>query len=247
MQTLAQVGCDTFLEVGPSATLTNMGKRMNSDGTWLTSLRQEQNDWQVLLNSAATLYIHGLNLNWSGFDKDYQRRHLALPSYPFERQSYWFDTTVQAEVVEQTMPESARESSHHIQTTSERQRHPFLDTYVALVHPAHIHVWESALEKRRLPYLNDHRIQGAIALPISAYVEMAQAATIEAFGKGKHVLKEIELKKLLLLPEKGSQKVQVILSSDSNEQASFSIYSHGADAAPNQDWTLHATGKIQRI
>lgn len=251
MQTLAQVGCDIFLEVGPSATLINMGKRslVNNSGIWLASLRQEQNDWQMLLNSAATLYVHGVDLNWSGFDKDYQRQVLALPSYPFERQSYWFDTTAQAEGTEQTASRTAGESSTSQQanTTHGLQRHPLLDTYVAVVHPAHIHVWESALEKRRLPYLNDHRIQGAIALPISAYVEMAQAATTEAFGKGKHVLKEIELKKLLLLPEKGSQKVQVILSSDSNEQVSFHIYSHVADTASNQDWTLHATGKIEHV
>ena len=251
MQTLAQAGCNIFLEIGPSATLINMGKRslVNSSGTWLASLRQEQNDWQVLLNSMATLYIHDIDLNWSGFDRDYQRQHLALPSYPFERQSYWFDTIEKGEVAEQPKPEAAEESStsQQINTNHGPQRHPLLDTYIALVHPAHIHVWESALEKRRLPYLNDHRIQGAIALPISAYVEMAQAATTEAFGKGKHVLKEIELKKLLLLPEKGSQKVQVILSSDSNEQVSFHIYSHVAEAMPNQDWTLHATGKIQHI
>ncbi|MBA2679607.1 MAG: acyltransferase domain-containing protein, partial [Ktedonobacteraceae bacterium] len=247
MQTLAQAGCDVFFEIGPSATLLNMGKRVNNSGTWLASLRQEQNDWQVLLNSAATLYIQGVDLNWPGFDRDYQRRHLALPSYPFERQSYWFDTTDKAEVAEETVPEATEESSTSQKTQVGRQRHPFLDTYIALVHPAHTHVWESALEKQRLPYLNDHRIQGAIALPISAYVEMAQAATTEAFGKGKHVLKEIELKKLLLLPEKGSQQVQVILSSDSNEQVSFHIYSHVAGSAPNQDWTLHATGKIQHI
>ena len=250
MQTLAQAGCDIFIEVGPSTTLINMGKRnlANSSGTWLASLRQEQNDWQVLLNSLTTLYTHSIVMDWSGFDKDYQRQRLALPTYPFERHSYWFDTTgatEEAEVEENTHTEDIGES-RTLQVDGP-QRHPLLDTYVALVHPAHIHVWESALEKRRLPYLNDHRIQGAIALPISAYVEMAQAATAEAFGKGKHVLKEIELKKLLLLPEKGSQKVQVILSSDSNEQVSFHIYSHVAGAAPSQDWTLHATGKIKHI
>ena len=257
MQTLAQAGYDTFVEIGPSATLINMGKRSlaNSGATWLPSLRQEQNDWQVLLSSVATLYTRGIALDWSGFDKDYQRRKLALPSYPFERHSYWFDTTdtsdetAKAQVEEKISPEAAGEhkDQQQTQTIQGSQRHPFLDTYIALVHPAHIHVWESALDKRRLPYLNDHRIQGAIALPISAYVEMAQAATAEAFGRGKHVLKEIELKKLLLLPEKGSQKVQVILSSDSNEQVSFHIYSHVAEAAPSQDWTLHATGKIVHI
>ena len=81
-----------------------------------------------------------------------------------------------------------------------------------------MHVWESALEKQRLPYLNDHRIQGVIAVPISVYIEMIQAAAAEAFGQGPYVLKEIELKKLLLLPEECAQKVQVVLSTSADTQ-----------------------------
>ncbi|GAC1671278.1 MAG: hypothetical protein PVS3B1_10540 [Ktedonobacteraceae bacterium] len=255
LQTLTHAGCDIFIELGPSATLINMGKRSPGGAgvTWLASLRQEQNDWHVLLNSVALLYTHDINLNWSSFDKDYQRRKLPLPAYPFERQSYWFEAGESAEtrahsaqIVHQVHQHPATQTSTDV---DELKRHPLLDTYVALVHPAHIHIWESALDKQRLPYLNDHRIQGAMALPISAYVEMAQAATTEAFGKGKHVLREIELKKLLLLPEKGSQKVQVVLSSDAHEQVSFHIYSHAAGAPdqPHEDWTLHATGKIHHI
>lgn len=259
MQALAHEGCNTFLEIGPSTTLINMGKRsLGLDSSiWLASLRQEHNDWQILLNSLAILYTHGIVVDWSGFDKDYQRQRLALPSYPFERQRCWFAATETAETITQPSHGSvATISGDRVVDTATItnnaqiiQRHPLLDTYIALVHPAHIHVWESALNKQHLPYLNDHRIQGAMALPISAYVEMAQAATTEAFGEGKHVLKEIELKKLLLLPEKDSQKVQVVLSSDTNDQVSFHIYSHVAEAAnqPKTDWTLHATGKIHHI
>ncbi len=261
MQTLAQAGCDTFIEIGPSATLINMGKRnlTNDNATWLASLRQGQNDWQVLLNCIAILYTHSTHstdVDWSGFDKDYQRQRLALPSYPFERQHCWFET---AEIEQQPISGETVVIDKNTHTIYRPQRHPLLDRYIELVHPAHIHVWESVLDKQRLPYLNDHRIQGAMALPISAYVEMAQAATTEAFGKGKYVLKEIELKKLLLLPEKGSQKVQVVLSSNTNEQVSFHIYSHVAgprndrsspsrvtprSSGSESDWTLHATGKI---
>jgi acyl transferase domain-containing protein len=116
-----------------------------------------------------------------------------------------------------------------------------------LVHPVGIHVWETALDKQRLPYLSDHRIQGAMALPVSVYVEMAQAATVEVYGPGAHVLTELELKKLLLLPEQGPQKVQVVLSSDANEHVSFQVYSHaaGLPEQPHNQWTLHATGKIR--
>jgi acyl transferase domain-containing protein len=120
---------------------------------------------------------------------------------------------------------------------------------MALAHPVQTHIWESTLDAQYLPYLRDHRIQGATALPMSVYIEMAQAATKEALGTGEYSLKEIELKKLLLLPEKGSQKVQVVLSSDTSNQTVFFIYSHavGVPDQPHNLWTLYATGKIQTL
>ncbi|GCF09103.1 type I polyketide synthase [Dictyobacter arantiisoli] len=252
MQTLVANGYDVFMEIGPTTTLTNMGKRcIAEEGVyWLPSLHKEHGNWQTLLESVGKLYTLGFAVDWSGFDRDYQRRRIALPTYPFERQRYWFASnndvqkntelpTVQVQRVAEHQ-EPVREAKAH-------QRHPLLDKYMALAHPASIHVWESTLDIQDLPYLRDHRIQGSMALPISVYIEMAQAASREALGDRKHILKEIELKKLLLLPETGSQKVQVVLSYDSNQQASFSIYSHtiGMPEQPHSLWTLHATGKIQ--
>jgi len=247
IQTLAEQGYDLFLEIGPTAILSNIGKQClpPDSGTWLPSLRKNQDNWQTLLNCSSTLYVKGVNLDWSEFDKDYVRHRLALPTYPFEREYCWFEAkeTTKAESIAQA--DTGTSEAPHPQIP-DQQRHPLLESYVALVHPAGTHVWESNLNVQRLPYLNDHRIQGAMAVPVSVYVEMAQAATVEAFGPGNYILTELELKKLLLLPEKSSQKVQVILSSDANQQTSFHIYSHSAGVPdqPRSQWTLHATGKI---
>jgi hypothetical protein len=70
---------------------------------------------------------------------------------------------------------------------------------------------------------------------------------VEVFGPGAHRLTEIELKKLLLLPERGPQKVQVVFSSDANEHVSFHVYSHsvGVPDQPRNLWSLHASGKVR--
>jgi acyl transferase domain-containing protein len=106
------------------------------------------------------------------------------------------------------------------------------------------HVWKSELDRRDLPYLNDHRIQGTTVVPVSVYVEMAQAATREAFGMKPFVLKEIAFKKALFLPDEGCQMVQIILSPDGDEETSFSVYS-SPGKVPQKSWILHATGKIR--
>jgi acyl transferase domain-containing protein len=240
MRMMAEQGYDLFLELGPTSTLLNQGKRClpENTATWLPSLQKEPDNWEVLLQTVGTLYVKGLDADWRGFDGDYTRRRVSLPTYPFERERYWIEAE-RAEGVpapQQISPQPA----------GAKDRHPFLDLHTELAYPAGMHAWETLLDKQRLPYLNDHRIQGIIALPISVYIEMIQAAAVEAFGQGPHVLKDIELKKILLLPEQGAQKVQVILSQDAQKHASFRIYSHSTGVPEQQrdSWTLHASGEI---
>jgi len=247
IQTLAEQGYDLFLEIGSSPFLCDMGQQClpPDSATWLPSLQTNQDNWQTLSNCILTLYVKGVNIDWSGFDKDYVRHRLGLPTYPFEREHCWFEAKEPTKI-EKIVKADTGTSEAPCPQTPDQQRHPLLESHVALAHPTGVHVWESSLNVQRLPYLNDHRIQGAMAVPVSVYIEMAQAATVEAFGPGNHMLTELELKKLLLLPEKSSQKVQVVLSSDTNEQTSFHVYSHSA-GVPNQlpsQWTLHASGKI---
>jgi acyl transferase domain-containing protein len=68
-----------------------MGRRClpTQAGIWLASLKKEQEDWQQIVQSLGILYEQGVEVNWCGFDRDYQRHRLTLPTYPFERQRYW--------------------------------------------------------------------------------------------------------------------------------------------------------------
>ncbi|MBF2020969.1 MAG: alpha/beta fold hydrolase, partial [Hydrococcus sp. C42_A2020_068] len=61
---------------------------------WLPSLRPRQGDWQQILTSLAILSVNGIEIDWVGFDKDYQRQRVwNLPTYPFQRQRYWIQQT----------------------------------------------------------------------------------------------------------------------------------------------------------
>ncbi|MFN6513537.1 MAG: beta-ketoacyl synthase N-terminal-like domain-containing protein [Nostoc sp. CreGUA01] len=84
-----------LLEVGPGRTLTTLAKRQLASQTMvLTSLRhpQEQvSDVVFLLNILSRLWLSGLSINWAGFYVHEQRRHIPLPTYPFEHQRYWIE------------------------------------------------------------------------------------------------------------------------------------------------------------
>jgi thioester reductase-like protein len=93
METLHQQKYELFVEIGPKPTLLGMGRYCVPEGAgvWLPSLYQGRNDWQQLLQSLGTLYVRGVSVDWSAFDREYSRRRLQLPTYPFQRQRYWAD------------------------------------------------------------------------------------------------------------------------------------------------------------
>ena len=79
------------MEIGPHPTLLGMAARCLPEGAgeWLPSLRRGRSDWQQMLESLGALYVKGVRIDWQGFDRDYARRKVSLPTYPFQRERYW--------------------------------------------------------------------------------------------------------------------------------------------------------------
>jgi acyl transferase domain-containing protein/SAM-dependent methyltransferase/acyl carrier protein len=95
IQTLVQQGVEIFVEIGPHPVLLGMARYCVENGkiSWLPSLSSKRNDWTQMLESVQALYAAGSEIDWSGFDRDWPRTRLALPTYPFERQRYWLEQT----------------------------------------------------------------------------------------------------------------------------------------------------------
>ncbi len=92
IRALIDEGVTTFIELGPHPVLSSLGQRAagREDLAWLPSLRRGADDWSTLAHSIARLYVAGGEIDWRGFDRDYTRHTVSLPTYPFQRQRYWF-------------------------------------------------------------------------------------------------------------------------------------------------------------
>jgi len=95
METVYQQGCEIFVEIGSKPTLLGMGRDCLPEGVgvWLPSLRPRQQDWQEMLQSLGQLYIQGVSVDWSSFHRNYSSHRIALPTYPWQRSRYWFETS----------------------------------------------------------------------------------------------------------------------------------------------------------
>ncbi|WP_414513686.1 type I polyketide synthase [Nostoc sp. PCC 9305] len=85
-----------FLEVGSGRTLSTLTKQQAQGHLALCSIRHlhdQQSDVAFLLNTLGHLWLSGIQVDWSGFYANQKCHRLALPTYPFERQKYWVESS----------------------------------------------------------------------------------------------------------------------------------------------------------
>ena len=86
----------SYLEVGPGRALGSFAAQtaqaLNIDVPVLSSLpaaTEATADAEVMLSSLGALWERGAAVNWPALHAGERRRRVSLPTYPFERQTYW--------------------------------------------------------------------------------------------------------------------------------------------------------------
>ena len=223
---LHRVGCTVFVEVGPAPVLAAAGSRcLPDDGAlWAASLRAGADDWQTMLKSLGALYESGVTPDWRGLERDYQRRHVDLPTYPFQHERYWYSDL----------------STRRPYTPATSRLHPLIDRQLRSSAISSF-VFESELSLEQ-PLLDGHRVFDTPIFPAAAYVELALAAAELAYGSGVQ-LAELLVHQALVLPDGEKATLQVILGGEGAPADHFTILSQRASDEP---WRMHASGRLLR-
>jgi acyl transferase domain-containing protein/NADP-dependent 3-hydroxy acid dehydrogenase YdfG/acyl carrier protein len=228
---LASTGHNIFLELSAHPALAmSISQCLRSEGRTgivLPSMRREENDRDVMLESFGALYADGYPVDWTRLYPS-GGRVVPLPAYAWQRERFWVDNNGHG-----PPPKSARKGGHRL-----------LDRYFKSAAHLSTHFWETELSTRSFPYLADHRVQGAVVVPAAAFCEMALAAASEAFGDGPHALRNLVFQKALFLADDLSKTVQVVLSPGTPGEASFKFFSIQKGETPEATETLHASGSI---
>ena len=234
METLHQQGYEIFLEIGAKPILLGMGRQCLPEefGIWLPSLRPGVDEWQQMLSSLAQLYVQGVKVDWSGFDRDYARQKVVLPTYPFQRQRYWIESN-----------KSNRQKQY---LSTEKTLHPLLGKrFYCAGQPQQLQ-FESLLAEDEPAYLQHHRVFDRALFPTTAYLEIALAAGVNRFKTNNLVVEDLVIQTGLILPEGETKTVQTILTPSENQTYQWQVFTQ--QPQPNQDqpqWILHAKGKIR--
>ncbi|TNE50264.1 MAG: acyltransferase domain-containing protein [Deltaproteobacteria bacterium] len=95
VQCLERRNIAAYVEVGPQPILLALGKRSVSNDSkqrayWLPSMEKGKDPWEQMLSSLGSLYVRGTSVDWRGYFQPCPQRKVAAPTYPFQRQRYWF-------------------------------------------------------------------------------------------------------------------------------------------------------------
>ncbi|TBR56976.1 hypothetical protein B4U84_26450 [Westiellopsis prolifica IICB1] len=239
MQTLHQLGYEVFVECGPKPVLLTMARQCLPEdvGVWLPCLRFGTPDWQQMLESLGQLYVRGVAVDWSGFDRDYPRRRLPLPTYPWQRQSYWIKTTNAANQKTQLLWN---------ETATNQNTHPLLGQKLFLADAQKIR-FQAQICPDAPAYLEHHCVYQQVIVPGAGYMEMALAAGSRVFKSDDLVLTDVSIPQALHLEDNTQKTLQLSLTRQKQGGYQFEIFSLNLQPQSEEPtWVLHAAGEVQQ-
>ena len=239
VETLAGLGVDAVVEIGPHAVLGPMTTLAwpESAGTAsppvaLSSLVRPGRNVSAteaedaFLSAVAGAYEAGLPLRFDGLFAGESRRRISLPGYPFRRDRHWIDA-----------PRRRRSSADHPLLGS---RHESASGEIS---------FDTELFPSDPAWLGDHRVFDRVVVPGALYGTMAAAAcTVE--DPGPAVVKDFQMHSALVFPARGDAdegaedglRLQLLLDGgDEGGSRRVRILSRGA---ADEEWTLHAEGQV---
>ncbi|MEE6177835.1 SDR family NAD(P)-dependent oxidoreductase [Mycobacterium sp. 050134] len=228
INTMIADGHTVFLEVGPHAVLSgNMREiflRAGKVAAAVPTLSRDMDDVRSVMNALAALYVAGALDTSScpgtaarGGENPCPTPHLALPRYPWQRQRLW----VEPEVIRR----------HRLGSPD---AYPLLGARTASA----VDEWQFELSVERLPWLNDHVVDGVVVLPGAAYLDAALSAATARTGRQDLALESVQFRSPLVIGKHAVPVVQVTVEPTTRR---FTIRSRNVDA---DLWTVNCTGRL---
>ena len=237
VKTLAELGVDTVVEIGPRPVLAGLLASAWPDSAEIaepmalaslyppTGNSAEREGGVDLARAVADAYEAGLPVRFAGLFAGEARRRISLPGYPFQRERYWLE------------PAKRRRAA---------AGHPILGVRHESASGAV--TFETEVFPSDPEWLSDHQVFGRVIAPGALYGAMA-AATSFAEGADSVVVEDLQLHNALVFPRSDSQNggegagrtVHVVLgSSEGADSRPVQIFSRGSDGG----WTVHVEGRV---
>ncbi|KAH8881784.1 polyketide synthase [Thozetella sp. PMI_491] len=234
---VVEVGPHGALEGPVKQTLKAMGQNKVS---YFSVLSRGKNATTTALALAGNLFMKGQSLNFSSI-------HLEAPGteapmvvpdlipYPWSRQRYWCESRISQQHRKKPFP-----------------RHDLLGSLADFSNNELAPTWRNILRTDEIPWLRDHKMQSLTTFPFAGFVSMAveaaaQRATLRSLEFQSFALREIQVKRPLLMEDGAAYETMLSISpyaegtrSYSDDWDEFRIWSW----EQGKGWMEHCRGLI---
>ncbi len=212
-----------FIEVSPHPILAGAVAEIladaGRDGAAVGTLRRGAGGPRQFLTALGAAWVRGAAVRWPDVTGPV-RRHIELPTYPFERQRFW-------------LASGGRPAGGPVS-------HPLLHAALPVAGSGGL-LLTGRLSRRIAPWLADHAVSGTALAPGTAIADLALQAAA-ATGAGQ--VEDLTLHAPLPLPAAGAVQVQVAAGAPGPDgRRPLTIHSR-PDGDPAAPWTQHASGTL---
>jgi acyl transferase domain-containing protein/NADPH:quinone reductase-like Zn-dependent oxidoreductase/acyl carrier protein len=231
-------GHHAFLETSPHPMLAvSLEQTVADAGTpaaVLHTLRREKGGTKGFALALASACAQGVDIDAAALYGPEARR-ADLPTYPFQRQRYWYH------------PPARRGDTASVGLAD--AGHALLGAGVELPDSAG-HVYTARLGADTRPWLAEHALLGTVLLPATGFVDLVLWAGAQS-GCGQ--IDELALRTPLVLPgddaagPAGTDTVDLRVQvgpADEEGHRTVTVHSREAGAPPQSPWTLHAQATV---
>ncbi|MFB6837703.1 type I polyketide synthase [Streptomyces sp. NPDC056361] len=229
---LAAEGHDVFVEAGTHPVLVpaieqSLEAAEVASPLVTGTLRREESGPRRFLEALAALHVRGVPVDWTAVTGEAGGPAAELPTYAFQRQSYWLDT--------------ASGAGDPAGLGLAAVAHPLLGAMTEIPGSGAL-LFTSRLSLFSHPWLADHAAAGTVLVPGAALVELALRAGEEA---GCELLAELVIEAPLVMPAQGGVHLRVeVADADGSGRRRFTVHSRREDAGPATAWTRLASGQL---
>ncbi|MGW6617711.1 SDR family NAD(P)-dependent oxidoreductase, partial [Streptomyces erythrochromogenes] len=226
VQYLHNQNVSTFLELGPDGVLTAMARTILASGeqetgqpvTAVPLLRKGRPEGATLAAALAEAHVRGRDVRWDGFLPG--GRATALPTYPYQRDSYWLSAPA--------APVAPKPTGGH----------PLLDGAAELA-SGQGWLFTGTLDAEVHPWLSEHTVLGRPLLPGAAVAELALYA---AGRTGAAEVAELTLEQPL--PLDGPVALQLMVGAAGDDGTRPLALHSRPEGTPDAAWVRHASGLL---
>ncbi|NUQ99838.1 MAG: SDR family NAD(P)-dependent oxidoreductase, partial [Streptomyces sp.] len=210
------------------------------------SLRRGEGGLRRFLTSVAEAFVQGVEVSWRTLFDGTGARTIDLPTYPFQRQHYWYN-------------DPARRRGDVSDFGMAGAGHPLLDAGTELPDGGG-YLYTARLSADSHPWLLEHTLLGTPLLPGAAFVDLVLWVGAEL---GCELVEELTLTSPLVLSDSAAVQLRLVVSAlDAEERRTVTVHSrpdthpdatrtptapHGAGAEAHgdaTDWTKHAQATV---